>query len=541
MPKAIIYCRVSTEEQANKGLSLDAQERTCRKSAEEMGYTSIETIRDEGESAGSMNRPGLQRILKLCEEGKVNTLFMVHSDRLARNTEDHLRMRRLFQQHDVKVVYAFQPGLSDATAFGKTMDTVMAAFNEMQRLVISEKTKGALLEKVKEGWFPGVAPLGYRNVANPDFRKGEISRKIIVPDPNVAPLIQEMFRLYAGGDYSVYELVEIMYRQGLRSRRDKKLHPSKAYETLHNPLYVGELHWGGLVIRSAKHQPLIDRATFQQVQAVIAGHNHHACRRRKYQFLLRGFAYCGSCGRRLTAEWHFKKSGLKFSYYHCPQWSGCAHPSYLVAAALEGQVEDRFKEIRFSDHFIHLVIHKARLILEGKAFEIASRKRELYNQKTAIEQKRDVAEEKLFKGVITDEDFLRNRGRFRMELDRIQDELDALEEHREVQVDEIHEMLRFARNIHSAYRDAPYALKRQYLGFFWERFETKDKTLVKAVPTKLFQALLDLRQVQLRGLMGREPGIIRTDLWRVITDDAYMFELKQKFASIRELQSSSRL
>lgn len=318
MKKIIVYCRVSTEEQAKSGISLDAQEHTCKKAAEIAGYSSIEVIRDEGKSAGSLDRPGIQKIIKLCKESKVEKIFALHSDRLARNVEDHIALRKLFKENGVGITYALQPGMDNNTAFGQTMDTMTAAFNEMQRLVVKEKTKGALLEKVNEGWFPGVAPLGYVNTNNQNFHRGEISRRIIVPDPKTAPFVKEMFELYATGNYSLEALAELMAKKGLRTRRGKMIHHHKMPETLRNRLYIGELNWGGVRIEKAKHQPIISKSLFERVQRVIVRRNKGAERKRKYKFLLRGIVHCAKCGRRLCAEWHTKPSGLRFGYYHCP-------------------------------------------------------------------------------------------------------------------------------------------------------------------------------------------------------------------------------
>jgi len=490
MKKAVIYCRVSTEEQANQGISLDAQENTCRKKAKEMGFKSIKIIKDEGKSAGTLNRPGIQQIMEMSENKEIDTLLTIHSDRIARNTEDHLRLRRLFNENGVKLLYIFQPDLSDNTAVGKTMDTVMAAFNEMQRNIIREKTTNALLQKVEEGWFPGSAPLGYKNIDNPKYRKGEVSRRIIVPNSKTASLITKLFKLYATGEYNVYNLVDILYKQGLRSKNGGKPAYSRIYEALKNPIYIGELHWKDIRIRKAKHKPLIDKWTFKQVQLIMDGHNHHACRKRKHSFLLRGFVYCAKCGQRLTAEWHTKKSGLKFSYYHCPQRGSCKRIDYIKTKDLEKQVEEKFKNIQLSSDRIAKVVKKSETILKQRRIETTKQKRALYNQKKAIEAKRDVLENKLLDETIKDEAFARMQTKINEDLDIIQDQLEAMERKRELKIDELQEILRFSRNIYKAYKNAPYIAKRHFLAFFFNKFEVKNKKIVNTRMTDLFELLL---------------------------------------------------
>lgn len=491
MKKTIIYCRVSTEEQANTGISLSAQESACLKKAKESGFKSIEVIRDEGKSAGNLNRPGMQKIIKMAENNEIDTLLAIHSDRLTRNLEDHLKLRKLFKDNKIKMVYIYQPDFSNNTAFGLTMDNVMAAFNEWQRNNTSEKTTNSLRHKAEEGWFPGLAPLGYKNIDNPKLGdKEETSKKIIVPDPQTAPLIRKMFKLYATGNYNVYELVDILYKQGLRSKRGDRPAYSRIYEGLRNPLYVGELHWKDIHIRKAKHKPLIDKWTFKRVQFVIDGHNHHACRKRKFEFLLRGFAYCVNCGKRLTADWHIKKSGLKFSYYHCSQRSGCSRIDYIKTDELEKQVEEKFKDIQLASGLIEQLVERLGCSLKNRRIETTKRKRALYNQKKAIEAKRDALEDKLLNGIIDDKGFTRMKGKIDTALDVVQDQLDAIERKQEIKIDELQEILGFTRNIYETYKNAPYPLKRHFLAFFWERFEIKNKKIVNAKMTDLFEALL---------------------------------------------------
>ena len=513
MKKALIYCRVSTEEQAEEGrFSLTTQERICKKAAEDLGYTVAEIFKDPGKTGRNLKRPGLQDLLIRCQEDKsIEAVFVQDTDRLSRNTNDHLTVKALLQKYQVKLISASQPTI-DETPEGTMIDTIIAAVNQFQSDITARKTKKALEQKVKEGWFSGVAPIGYKNVDNPNLGKGEISKRIIVPDPEVAPLIKELFKVYATGNYSLFKVIEIMYEKGLRSRRGKKLAISKTYETLKNPFYVGEIHWGDIVIKNAKHTPLIDRATFNRVQEVIDDHNHHVSRTHKYQFLLNGFVYCAKCGARYSAENHFKKNGLHFAYYFCPKKEGCKHNNYIPVNNLQEQVEEKFKELQFSPEFADQMVAKARSKFEAQESKISTRKSTLYNQKKAIEQKRNTAEEKLLTGVIADDDFTRLRNGFREELESIQSQLEELEEKREIKVDELQEILRFARNTYQAYKKAPFALKRHYLCFFWERFEIKGKKIANSEPTRLFKALIEADKVRKGGVLGGRPDLNRRSL-----------------------------
>jgi len=496
--KAVIYCRVSTEEQANKGLSLDVQEKVCKETAKKEGFTVFETIKDEGKSGGNLNRPGIKRVRELVEKKLIKAIFMIHGDRLARNTADHLKMRGLFEENGVKVNFVYQPGLDINTAMGSTMDTIMAAFNEHQRKVISEKTTSALIEKAKEGWFPGQALIGYKNVNNPNFRQGEISRRIIIPDEVTAPLVKEAFNLYATGNYNGFELNDMMYEKGLRTKRGKKIHPSIFYDMLSNPLYVGELHWGEIHLKQAKHEPLIDRATFDRVQSVLAAHNHYATRKRKHFFLLRGLIRCAEHKlKRYTAEWHKKISGLKFSYYHCTNKNGCAG-SNTRTEYLEDEVRLLFKNLEFSKSLTDKIISKAKAKFEVHRKEYEKQIKTLNSQKSSLFSKRKIAEDKLFKEVITDDDFTRIRKEIDAEINIIDNQIDKLESQREIKVDIAQEILRFTRNIYDAYGKANPIIKRHYLLLFFKEIYVYKGEVKEAIYSELFEKLLELKQLIVR-------------------------------------------
>jgi site-specific DNA recombinase len=105
LKKALIYCRVSTEEQAKEGFSLDAQEKFCRRFADDNGYKTLEVYRDEGKSGTTLDRPALQDLLAKCQKDKsINAVLVQEADRLARNTKDHLTIRAILKKADVSLI-----------------------------------------------------------------------------------------------------------------------------------------------------------------------------------------------------------------------------------------------------------------------------------------------------------------------------------------------------------------------------------------------------------------------------------------------------
>ncbi|MCA9730921.1 MAG: recombinase family protein [Deferribacteres bacterium] len=525
---ALIYCRVSTEEQAREGFSLDAQEKFCRTFAKQNNFRVVEVYRDEGKSGTKLNRPALQDALDFCKRNKnINILLVQETDRLARNTKDHLTIKAILQKSDVKLISVAQPMLDDSPE-GNMIDTILASVNQFQSDINSRKIKKALQEKFEEGWFPGTAPIGYQNITLEEENSGRKAKRIIQPDPDRWPLLQIGFKMYLTGNYSADEVNDILYEKGLRSLSGKKVAHSVITDALRNPFYCGIMRWKQQE-RTGKHKPMISVQDHKHILSIMSSHNLQACRRRKHLFILRGFTFCNICGQRYTAEHHKKK---KKSYYHCSTMQGHSNRGQnILVQELEREVEKEFKNIQFNQDFINRLTAKVRKIYKEQTDTIAAEKRALNNQKVAIEKKRGVVEIKLLDNVISDQVFKRMHSKLNAELEQIQNKLFDLDAQRQIDIDVIEGVLKLTRNIYKAYKDAPYDLKRQYLGLFWEKFLIQDKEIVEAIPTKYVAALLEKKQVIIRGVKSTLP-LDNITLENLLEDWEYFAELREKFNAL---------
>jgi len=103
---AVGYCRVSTDDQAENGLSLDVQEENCRKTAKNDGYIEIIIIRDEGKSGTLISkRKGIQEVIDLAKKREISIMYVAHSDRFARNVSEHIFLRHILRSNGVKLKY----------------------------------------------------------------------------------------------------------------------------------------------------------------------------------------------------------------------------------------------------------------------------------------------------------------------------------------------------------------------------------------------------------------------------------------------------
>ena len=184
---AVGYVRVSTERQADQGVSLEAQEAKIRAMATVQGVTLTEVIVDGGESAKSLKRPGLQRLLAMVETGKVQAVIVAKLDRMTRSVKDLCGLLELFEKRKVALVSVAE-SLDTGSAAGRLVITIMGAVSQWEREAIGERTRDALQHKRSNGERVGNIEFGYR--LGPD-------RKHLVLDPTEQAALADIRALCA--------------------------------------------------------------------------------------------------------------------------------------------------------------------------------------------------------------------------------------------------------------------------------------------------------------------------------------------------------
>lgn len=162
MSEGLAYCyaRVSTQMQVEDGISLDAQEKQLRYAAESQGYE-VEILREEGRSGKSIKgRPVLKRALEDLDNGKAQALFVTRLDRLARSTRDFLDIVDRSHKNNWRLAL-LDLGLDTATYQGRFVVTIMSAMAEMERGMISLRSRDVHQDRRNNGkvWGVDLGPL----------------------------------------------------------------------------------------------------------------------------------------------------------------------------------------------------------------------------------------------------------------------------------------------------------------------------------------------------------------------------------------------
>lgn len=157
--KAIIYCRVSTSEQADSGLGLEAQQKRCEGYCAAQDWTIAGIFIDAGISASTLNRPKLEEALAALEPGSV--LVVLKLDRLTRTVADLAPLSEQIERAGAEWA-TVQEKFDTSTATGRLMLRMMLELSQWEREVIGERTSAALQQKKSRRERLGTTPLGYR-------------------------------------------------------------------------------------------------------------------------------------------------------------------------------------------------------------------------------------------------------------------------------------------------------------------------------------------------------------------------------------------
>lgn len=147
--KVIAYVRVSTEEQASQGVSLAAQESKVRAYCDLYGHDLVELVVDAGQSAKSLNRPGLQQALAALKAGEAHGLLVLKLDRLTRSVRDLGELLETYFQKSALI--SIQEQCDTSSAAGRLVLNVMTSVAQWERETISERTSTALQFKKSQG------------------------------------------------------------------------------------------------------------------------------------------------------------------------------------------------------------------------------------------------------------------------------------------------------------------------------------------------------------------------------------------------------
>ena len=207
--KTIGYVRVSTDKQADRGVSLEAQAEKIRAMAVVHNAELLDIIVDGGESAKSLNRPGMARLLALVDAGEVQTVIIAKLDRLTRSVKDLCTLLERFTRRGVALVSVAE-SLDTGSAAGRLVLNIMTAVSQWEREAIGERTRDAMSHKRTNGERVGNIQFGYRLGAD---------GKHVEPDPAEQAVLEEIAAICGNSGHTLRGIAAALNHRALRTRR----------------------------------------------------------------------------------------------------------------------------------------------------------------------------------------------------------------------------------------------------------------------------------------------------------------------------------
>jgi DNA invertase Pin-like site-specific DNA recombinase len=201
------YARVSSEKQAERGISLDAQLEKIRAMATVQEVELLDVIVDGGESAKTLNRPGMERLLALVDAKAVSCVIVTKLDRLTRSVRDLGELLDRFQRRKVTLV-SVSESLDTGTAAGRLVLNIMASVSQWEREAIGDRTREVLRHKRAKGERAGNVPYGFSLAAD---------GKTLLPNEQERAVLA-IVRDCHTSRYPLRHIASELNRRGLRTR-----------------------------------------------------------------------------------------------------------------------------------------------------------------------------------------------------------------------------------------------------------------------------------------------------------------------------------
>jgi site-specific DNA recombinase len=424
-----IYCRVSTEEQSQDGISLTVQRERCLATvrahddwvlttdaeADDAVFEDVQSGRDD-------DRPAYLRLLALAYRRQLDIVLLYKIDRLSRNKVESIKQAEELRKLGVRVWSVSEGGELN----GFTLDLLLLLADQESRN-ISARVTPAMRRYAEQGAWMVRPPIGYRLV----------EKRLVIDEPK-ALVVREMFARAASGQ----SLTVIM--RWLNNWRDEQGQPFATQQgrtwTIHsvgvvlrNPAYAGWVVYGKTrkskvdgyfarpegerVIVRGLHEPLIDQATFDQVQAWLATRPVFRRPHGERRYLLAGLARCPVCERRLGGNRSGYEGGIGKHVYRCE-----AGHMYAGGKRLDRHVLDAVGRLLIS----LADVGQARAILEADAARQPDEVATLRARRARLERRQRMATELVLDETISREEYRRQRAEIESEMAAIDRELASL-------------------------------------------------------------------------------------------------------------------
>jgi site-specific DNA recombinase len=392
--KVALYVRVSTEEQADEGFSINGQIKTLEDYCERNRYEVVKVYKDEGLSGKSMNRPALRELLKDCKSNLFDMVMVWKISRLARKQVDFLNIIDLLEKNNV-TFFSYSENIDASTPTGKAMLQMMGSFAELERNITVENVKMGMTQRAKEGKWNGGSMLGYTS-----------KNKQLVIVESEAKIVRRIFDLYINGK-GYKSIANQLNHEGYKTKHNAGFSTNSVRTILTNPAYAGFIRFNqvedwnekrrkgkneNFVLVKGEHQPIIDMDTWNKAQAIFEKKSHKPAKTFTGHFPLTTLLRCPVCGQGMIGH-RIKKnksSNEYIRYYQCGNFhykgSAVCKSNMVRADYAEEVLFKRIEELTSNPSLLKEIVERVNCKITTLKQPIQDRMNHIKEQLKAIEK-----------------------------------------------------------------------------------------------------------------------------------------------------------
>ncbi|MDR2559284.1 MAG: recombinase family protein [Oscillospiraceae bacterium] len=343
-----IYVRVSTEEQAQEGFSIRAQEQKLKDFARVKDWSIFKIYMDEGISGKNLTeRPAVQEMIADIENGDVKNVLVFKIDRLTRSTADLVYLIDLFNQKDCSF-NSLTESIDTLTASGRMFLKIIGIFAEFERENIIERVKVGIERKVREGYtIGGNVSYGYDRPKH---------QKVQTINEYEAEIVKEIFDMFVNQGVPINDIARRLNVRKIGTKNDVTWGSTAIRRLLANSNYIGNVRHH---IREeneysveGKHEPIISQEQFDIAQKILQNNKKSTpTKKPREESYFSGFLRCGTCGYKMVTHniYNTLKDGTKSitSSYRCQKKS--------VKACTSSSISHKKLEVAFYEYITGLV------------------------------------------------------------------------------------------------------------------------------------------------------------------------------------------
>ena len=338
MKRVALYMRVSTQEQAENGNSLEFQKEKLEAYCKLHEYKIVGEYVDAGVSGAKFNRPALDRLKDDVE--KIDVVLIYKLDRLSRSIKDTMLLIEDFFKPNKIDLISLSENFDTSQAIGMATVGMLSTFAQLERDTINQRTMAGKVQSVKNGNYINNVPFGY-------IKKG----KKLIKDENTRECLEFIFKKLLDG-YSTNQIAKLLETNNYSNLREGLWHYSIINRIARNKVYTGHTFLMKTLVKNT-HEPYITDEEQINIINMLEKRNFTPSKTRRDSFSspYRGLINCPTCHRKLACSRQVRKKSTTHSY-RCPfcKRSGFTTISITSSIVDKGLIE-YFNNFDFSLNF----------------------------------------------------------------------------------------------------------------------------------------------------------------------------------------------